>query len=388
MIGLTVDERSSERAALREAVEDFLAKENGEPQVRLDMARPDGFDQSRWALFADQLGLAGLAVPERLGGVGGDFCDIAVVLEEFGATLSGLPFLSSAVLAPAALLACADPAAERWLGALAEGGTRGTVAFLAEQGGWDVAGVGPSAVLVDGQWRLDGIANYVLDGGTANVIVVFARSAAGLSQFAVEAGASGLSAHRLATLDQTRRMVRLELSEVPAQLLGANGGAAPALASLLDTGAAALAVEAVGGIRRTLEISVNHAGVREQFGRKIGSFQAIKHRCAEMLVDLESARAVAASAVSARADDSEVEDLARTAATAKAFCSDAYLRAVRGMIQILGGTGFTWEHPAHLYFKRATSDAVLYGDPRHHRRRLAVQLGLVPASSRGEEVAR
>jgi alkylation response protein AidB-like acyl-CoA dehydrogenase len=358
---------SDERLALREAVGGFLAKHCTELQVRHDMEQPAGLDRATWSVFAGRLGLGGLGVPERLGGSGGDFLDVAVVAEQFGASLACLPFFSSVVLAQTALAATGGDAGE-YIEAIAAGRLTGTVAM------------GLSGTRDSGGWRLDGTADYVVDGASADVVVAFARTPSGMSQFVIEGQAPGMVRLPLQTMDQTRRLARLELAGAPARLLRGEGGeghALPVLELVRDTAAAALAVEALGGMQRALDMSVEHARTREQFGRKIGSFQAIKHRCADMFVDAQAARVLARAAAAAQAARAGGEAQASVAAsTAKAFCSTAYQRTVRSMIQIHGGMGFTWEHPAHLYFKRATSDALLFGDPLYHRKRVAAALRL------------
>ena len=385
-----MDVYSDERLALREAVSDFLAKHCTEQQVRHDMEQPAGFDRATWSVFAEQLGLCGLGVSERLGGSGGDFLDVAVVAEQFGASLACLPYLSSVVLAQTALAGAGDDAAE-WISAIAAGRLTGTVAMVTARGRWDETGVGltGTASLDDEGWRVDGVADYVVDGATADVVVAFARTPAGLSQFVIDGHAPGLFREPLPTMDQTRRLARLVATGVPARLLGGAGQALPVFERVRDTAATALSVEAVGGIRRALDLSVEHAKTREQFGRKIGSFQAIKHRCADMFVDAESARAVGYTAAAAQASGGPLPpgggppEASTLASAAKAFCSAAYQRTVRSMIQIHGGMGFTWEHPAHLYFKRAASDPLMFGDVLFHRQRVAVSLRLLQIGEHG-----
>jgi alkylation response protein AidB-like acyl-CoA dehydrogenase len=215
---------------------------------------------------------------------------------------------------------------------------------------------------------------FVLDGNVANLLVVAARTPAGLSLFAVEGDAPGLTRTPLATMDQTRKQARLELAGVAGQLIGADGGASAGLSRTLDLAAVALAAEQVGGAQRCLDMSVEYAKERVQFGRPIGSFQAIKHKCADMLLEVESAKSAAYYAGWAAAESSD--ELPVVASLAKAYCSDAYFHAAAENIQIHGGIGFTWEHDAHLYFKRAKSSELLLGDPTYHRELLAQRIGL------------
>jgi alkylation response protein AidB-like acyl-CoA dehydrogenase len=215
---------------------------------------------------------------------------------------------------------------------------------------------------------------YVLDGATANLILVAARTAAGVSLFSVAGDAAGLTRESLATMDQTRKQARLTFDNTPATLIGTDGQGWPVLERVLDLAAVGLAAEQVGGAQMCLDMAVEYAKVRVQFGRPIGSFQAIKHKCADMLLEVESAKSAAYYAGWAA---SELNDeLPSVASLAKAYCSEAYFHAAAENIQIHGGIGFTWEHPAHLYFKRAKSSELLFGDPTYHRELLAQRIGI------------
>src|SRR5207302_423435 len=213
-----------------------------------------------------------------------------------------------------------------------------------------------------------------IDGHNANLIVVAARTGSGVSLFAVEGDASGLTRTPLSTMDQTRKQAKLEFANTPARLIGNEGQAWTGLNKTLDLAAVALAAEQVGGGQKVLDMSVEYAKVRVQFGRPIGSFQAIKHKCADMLLEVESAKSAAYYAGWAAAEDND--ELPVVASLAKAYCSDAYFHAAAENIQIHGGIGFTWEHPAHLYFKRAKSSELLLGDPTYHRELLAQRIGI------------
>ncbi len=238
----------------------------------------------------------------------------------------------------------------------------------------DAAGVATLATADGGSWRLDGHKSFVLDGHVADTLVVAARSDAGVGLFLVDGDASGLVRTSLPTLDLTRKQARLTFEATPARLLGADGGAGPVLARVLDVAAAALASEQVGGAQRCLDMTVEHVRSRVQFGRPIGSFQAVQHRCADMLLEVESARSAAMDA--ALAVERGSDDLPTAAAMAKAVCSDAYAYVAAETIHLHGGLGFTWDHDAHLYFKRAKSSRLLFGDPRHHREQLARHIGI------------
>jgi alkylation response protein AidB-like acyl-CoA dehydrogenase len=215
---------------------------------------------------------------------------------------------------------------------------------------------------------------FVLDGHTADLILVAARTSAGVSLFAVEGGASGLTRTALSTMDQTRKQAKLEFDSTPARLIGTDGAGWNVLSTVLDLAAVALAAEQVGGAQRCLDMAVEYAKVRVQFGRPIGSFQAIKHKCADMLLEVESAKSAAYYAGWCAAEMNE--ELPSVASLAKAYCSEAYFHAAAENIQIHGGIGFTWEHPAHLYFKRAKSSEIYLGDPTYHRELLAQRIGI------------
>ena len=367
---------SDEQRELSRTVRAFLEQKSPESDVRRLMETEEGFDRGVWAQMAVQLGLQGLAIPEEHGGSGYTFRELTIVLEEMGRVLLCAPFFSTAVLAASALLESGDKEAQsRHLPGLASGETIATVALAEDTGGWNEAAVNLAATASNGAWKLSGTKSFVLDGHVADLILVAARSPRGTSLFAVPGDAQGLARQPLSTMDLTRKLARLEFDAVPAALVGAEGEAWPGIERTLQLAAVGLAAEQVGGAQRCLEMSVAYAQSRIQFGRPIGSFQAVKHRCADMLVQLEMAKSAAyyAGACAGSGD----EDLPVAAAMAKSYCSEAYYKIASDTIQVHGGIGFTWEHPAHLYFKRAKSSELLLGDPRQHRRQLAAALRLV-----------
>jgi len=366
---------SDEQEELRRSVRRFLADKSPESEVRRLMETEAGYDPDVWDQMGQQLGLQGLAIPEEYGGSGFSFVELVVVMEEMGRALLCAPFFSSAVLAANALLASGDEGAKRsLLPDIASGARVATLALTEDTGRWDEAGVTTVGLLGTEGWVLEGHKTFVLDGLVASVILVVARTDAGVSLFAVDGDAPGLSRTAMATMDQTRRQARLVFSAVPARLIGAEGSAWPVVAQALDRGAIALAAEQVGGAQRVLEMSVEYAKVRVQFGRPIGSFQAVKHKCADMLLAVESAKSAAYYAAWAAAEDND--EVPVMASLAKAYCSEAYFQAASDNIQIHGGIGFTWDHPAHLYFKRAKSSELILGDPAYHRELLAQRIGI------------
>jgi alkylation response protein AidB-like acyl-CoA dehydrogenase len=366
---------SAEQEELRASVRRFLADRAPLPRVRELMGTGTGLDAGVWEQAGTQLGLQGIAIPEEYGGSGFSFAEQAIVLEELGAGLYTGPYLSSAVLAATALLASPDEGARRdLLPAIAAGRTIAALAFTEDDGSWDPAAIRLAAAPAAGRWVLDGHKSFVLDGAVASLFLTVAAGGDGLSLFAVDAGTAGLAVTALPTLDETRGLARLEFTSVTARLIGAPGDATAILGRVLDVAAIALAAEQLGGAQRALDMAVSYAKVREQFGRPIGSFQAIKHRCADLLAEVESLRSAVVYAASAvAAGSAEVPVLA---SLIKAYASEVYFHAAAENIQIHGGIGFTWEHDAHLYFKRAKASELFLGDGSYHRERLAQRIGI------------
>jgi alkylation response protein AidB-like acyl-CoA dehydrogenase len=366
---------SEEQEELRNVVRQFLEAKSPEAAVREQMETERGFDPEVWKQMAEQLGLQSLTIPEEFGGQGFGYVELIVVLEEMGKTLVCAPYFSTVVLAANTLLQSGDDAAKKeYLPGIASGETIATLAFTEPSGKWDESGVEASASGSGDSWKLSGTKMFVLDGHTADLIIVAARTSKGVSLFAVNGDAAGLTRTPLATMDQTRKQAKLELDGVEGRLIGEEGKGWDVLSTVLDLAAVALAAEQVGGAQRCLDMSVEYAKVRVQFGRPIGSFQAIKHKCADMLLEVESAKSAAYYAGWCASEMND--ELPAVASLAKAYCSDAYFHAAAENIQIHGGIGFTWEHPAHLYFKRAKSSELLFGDPTYHRELLAQRIGI------------
>jgi alkylation response protein AidB-like acyl-CoA dehydrogenase len=379
---------------LREAVREFLTAKSPGSAVRAAMETEQRHDPAVWQQMARQLRLPGLALPSDYGGDGFGLTELEVVLEEMGAALLCSPFFATVVLAAQALLASADEAAcARYLPGIAAGQTIATLAAAEGNASWDPAmvtaraervkrdgpggtggGSPPCTEEAGGGWALTGKKSFVIDGAIADLVLVVARSTAGPALFAVERGAPGLRAEPMTTLDPTRAMAALTLDRVPAALIGAEGQGGRLMSQVLDLACVALAAEQAGGARRCLEMSAGHARTRHQFGRPIGSFQAVKHKCADMLVRVELAEATAREA--ARLADEAAAGFPVAAATAHICCSQAYMFAAAENIQVHGGIGFTWEHPAHLYFRRAKSSELLFGGPAVYHERLLDRLGI------------
>ncbi|WP_055612021.1 acyl-CoA dehydrogenase family protein [Streptomyces phaeochromogenes] len=378
---------SDEQEELRRTVRAFLADTSPETEMRRLMETPEGFDRALWRRMGTELGLQGLAVPEEYGGAGYGPVEVGVVMEELGRALLCAPFLASAVLATTTLLRCDDEdARKRLLPGLASGELVGTLALTEGSppgaggpGGattrWDADGIRLTARESAGSWLLTGHKMFVLDGATADVVLTVARTGEGIGVFWVNGDAAGLTREPLPTMDPTRRQARLDYQDVPATRLRTRSGDGWDLVSeVLDRTAVALAAEQVGVASRALDMAVEYAKVRHQFGRPIGSFQAVKHLLADVLLEVESARAAAHYALLAA--ENEDPELPAVASLAKAFCSDACLQATEQNIQVHGGIGFTWEHSAHLYLKRAKTSQLLFGDPTYHRELLAQRIGM------------
>jgi alkylation response protein AidB-like acyl-CoA dehydrogenase len=366
---------SEEQEELRKTVRAFLESKSPETAVREQMETENGFDPAVWSQMGEQMGLQGLSIPEEFGGSGFSFIELGVVLEEMGRALLCAPFFSSVVLAANALLLSGDDAAKKkYLPGIAAGETIATLATTEPSGKWDEKGITTKAEGSGSDWKITGSKMFVIDGATASLIIVGARTSKGVSLFAVDGDAKGLTRTSLSTMDQTRKQAKLEFNATPATLIGTDGKGWDVLSQVFDLAAVALAAEQVGGAQKVLEMAVEYAKVRVQFGRPIGSFQAIKHKCADMLLEVESAKSAAYYGMWCAAEMNE--ELASVASLAKAYCSEAYFHAAAENIQIHGGIGFTWEHPAHLYFKRAKSSELLFGDPTYHRELLAQRIGI------------
>ncbi|MCT7661208.1 acyl-CoA dehydrogenase family protein [Mycobacterium deserti] len=370
---------ASEADELRRAVRDFLKSASSSARVRELMETDDGVDRAVWAQMATELGLHGIVIPEQYGGAGAGMAEQAVVFEEMGSALLCAPFFSTIALAAQAILCSGDPAAMAdYLPTFADGSATATLILNGRLEAWDPRAVTLTARTEATGYRISGDADLVLDGRTADVLLAAARTTAGISLFAVAADADGLTREPLVTLDRTRKVARIRFDDVAARLIGIDGEAAHGLATTSDLAIIALAAEQVGAAQRCLDMAVDYAKERIQFGRAIGSFQAIKHRCADMLVLVEGARSAAVHA----ADCAGGDGLPTAAAVAKLTCSEAFLQVALDSMRIHGGIGFTWEHDAHLYVRRAKASELILGDPDHHIQRLAA---LVTSSSHHPE---
>ena len=366
---------TDEQVEFRSVLRRFLAEKSPTTEVRRLMETEDGYDGEVWRQLSQDLGLTAIHIPEEYGGQGFGFVELAIALEEMGRALLCAPFFSSIVLAATAILNCASEEQKRaLLPPIATGDVRATLAFTEENGRWDNSGVAVEATKTEGGYQLNGVKSFVLDGCTAEQIVVLARSPGssgddGLSLFVVAGDAAGLTKRPLKSMDETRKLARLECQNVHAELLGSEGGAAAPMATTLDQAVTCLANEMVGGAEALREQALDYAQMRMQFGRTIASFQTMKHKAADMLIDVELAKSAAyyAAAAADGHDGENISDLPAVASLAKAGAGEAFMQTAIHTIQVHGGIGFTWDNDTHLWFKRAKSSEVFLGDATYHR---------------------
>ena len=362
-----------ERMALENAFARLLADHSSETHVRNTMETPAGYDPALWQLLAN-MGITGLLVDERFGGAGAGPIEIERVMEQAGAALLCSPLLASSILAASVIGACGDTDAQaRLLPEIANGERIATIAITGNAGSWTPAGVEVSASLQDDNWSLNGVASYVLHADNARLLLVVANTANGQSLFEVEPRAAGVSLNTLPTFDHTLRMSRIEFSGTAGRIIGAADRAWPAVEAGLNVARVALAGEQAGGARKTLAFTVEYAKTRVQFGRAIGSFQAIKHMAADLLLESESAISAARHAADALA--SNAHDADAVISLAAFACAEAFSTVTATAVQMHGGIAFTWEHPAHLYLRRARAAAQLFGTPSFYRERYIQQIG-------------
>jgi alkylation response protein AidB-like acyl-CoA dehydrogenase len=367
---------TKEQEALRAGVRRLLAEQWGSDRLRAALDDPEPYDSGLWKTMAERLGLHAMAIPEEYGGAGYGFAEQAVVLEEMGRSLLRAPYLSTVVLTATALLRGDDEALrQEWLPRIAAGEVVASLAHVEDDGDWSAAAPRTRAAADGDAWRVTGSKSFVVDGAQADLLLVLAQADDGGDVLvAVDTRGGGVTAVDVPPLDLTRRLATVTLDGASGRAVAVGARAREVLDETLRVGAAALACEQVGGAERCLEMTVEYAKVREQFGAPIGSFQAVKFMCADMLLQVEAARSAAMYA--AFAVDGRTDDLAVAASVAKAVCSEAYTAVTASTIQVHGGIGYTWEHDAHLYFKRAKASEMLFGDPAMHRERLAAQVGI------------
>ncbi len=354
---------TDEQTVLSSTVRQFLEAKSSEAELRRLIDTDEGFDRGVWRQLAE-LGVVGFAIDEAYGGVGASFIELGLVVEQAGRSLYSGPLLSTAVLAASALALSGDDAAQsEFLPKIAAGECVAALAVNAVDGSVDLSSLAVTSA--EGAWTLDGVAPFVIDGAEADLLIVVAAASDGIGVFAVAADAPGVTRTPLVTLDLTRRQARIEFTAAVVRRIGDAGSAERSIPVVLRRASVALAMEQIGGMQKTLETAVAYAQTRVQFGRAIGSFQAVKHKCADMLVKVELAKSAAYYALWATVH--APDEVAAAASLAQAYCSDAYVDITRANIMVHGGIGFTWEHSAHLYYRRAKSDHTLFGTPAEHR---------------------
>jgi alkylation response protein AidB-like acyl-CoA dehydrogenase len=356
---------TDEQQAIKEAARGFLAKNYKSERIRELADSELGFDDSDWQEMAG-LGWTGLALPEEWGGQGLGIVDLAVLFEELGYALAPTPLLSVTAAGLALATYGSDEQKERWLRPLAAGEMRGTPALY--DAGWSgVIGQFEMEARADGDGVvLDGEKVLVMDAAAADFFLV---ATADGRRHIVEREADGVAVNRETSVDPTRRLYSVRLDGVRVEGEGTLPGVGEDYYPVFHRVCVALAAELTGVAQCALEMAVEYAKERQQFGRSIGSYQAVSHRCAQMLLETENARS--ATLYAAWTADAEPESLPLAASMAKAYASDAGMRVADASIQVHGGIGFTWEHDLHFFLKRATSDAALFGDPKWHREQVA-----------------
>jgi alkylation response protein AidB-like acyl-CoA dehydrogenase len=371
---------TDEQEQFRSAIRRFLNDKSPTTEVRRLMNTAEGYDRATWLQLSEQLALPGIHVPEQYGGAGFGMVELCIVTEEFGRTLFSAPYFSTAVLAANAILnAGTERQKSHLLPDLASGVALATLAITELDGQWDPFEIELVATPVADSYILNGTKSYVVDGLVSDMLIVAGRAPAtiggeGLALFALDAKADGVERRPLESMDATRKLARIDFHGATAELLGNLDDGAKSIVRTLDQAAIALANEMVGGAQALLDSAVEYSKLRVQFGRTIGSFQAIKHKCADMLLDVELAKSAAYYAAQAAAvEDPEWPALA---SLAKAAASETYLRTAIESIQIHGGIGFTWDNDTHLWFKRAKSSEVFLGQPNYHREHLMQRWGV------------
>jgi alkylation response protein AidB-like acyl-CoA dehydrogenase len=371
---------SEEQEMLRQSARGLLEKECPSTLVRRLMEDERGYDPGLWQKFAE-LGWLGLVIPEETGGAGLSYVDLVLVLEEMGSVMLPSPFIWTVMFAEAIKRAGSTEQKRSYLPKIANGKLVATVAWQEPSGSWSPDGIAMTAQAEGTGFVLDGVKLFVNDGHIADYLLVPARSGGrgedGVTLFALDAKLAGITATPLKTMDQTRKLTELKFSGVKANaddIVGSIGGGWKTLAEVLDRGKVMLAAEMMGGAQKVLDMTVDYAKVRVQFGRPIGSFQAVQHKCANMMVDIEGAKSAVYYASWAVSNDHPEAALASS--VAKAAASDAYRRVSAEGIQLHGGIGFTWDHDLHLYFKRAKSAEFTFGDGAWNRELIAQAINL------------
>ncbi|MDH6679681.1 alkylation response protein AidB-like acyl-CoA dehydrogenase [Rhodococcus sp. LBL1] len=366
---------TEEQIELRKTVAQLLSKRADAAALRKTLESGEAFDRGLWDVLCQQVGVAALAIPEEFGGFGATLVEQHLVLEELGASLTPSPMFGSAVLAAQAILATGnDEACERLLPGIAEGSSIAALCWVGPEGHWRSSEVACTAAGSDADgYTVSGTAHYVLDGAHADVLIVAASVDGAIALFEVDPSADGVARRQLPTMDLTRPMSLVEFTSAPAVRLTADDATA-ALERVRQIAIVALSAEQVGAAARCLQMTVDYSKDRVQFGRAIGSFQALKHRMADLYFLVETARSASYAAVYSLSEG--LPSAAADAAVAKAYCSEALLAITGDSIQLHGGIAITWEHDAHRFFKRAHGSSQLFGQPEEFIKEMESLAGL------------
>jgi alkylation response protein AidB-like acyl-CoA dehydrogenase len=375
---------TEEQEMIRETAAAFLAEVSGSAAVRRAMALEQGYESEVWDRICGEMYWQAIHVPEAYGGLGLGYVEVVAMMEQMGRYLLCSPFFSTVCLAGNALrVAGSEEQQAQWLGQLCEGKLTATLAFNGGSPRWDAQAITATWRREGERYVLNGEYRYVIDGHTADLLIVAARAQGssgeeGISLFLVPAATEGVSREWLPTMDQARKQAAVQLQDVSLgadALMGAPGESWAALATIIDLATIALAAEQVGGCQQLLDMTVAYTSERVQFNRSIASYQAVKHKAADMMLKTEVARSAIYYAACVAQEALEggplAGELSEAASVAKSYCSDAYFAIAGDALQLFGGVGFTWEYDVHLYFKRAKSSEHLLGNGAYHRERLA-----------------
>ena len=378
---------TDEQEMIRDTAAAFLAEVSDSEAIRRAMDTEQGYDSDLWSRICGEMYWQAIHIPEAYGGMGLGYVEVVAMMEQMGRYLLCAPFFSTVCLAANALLVAGNEEQKtQWLGQLCAGELTATLAFNGGSSAWDAGSVSATWRREGDSYVLDGDYRYVIDGHSADLLIVAAREEGtsgeqGISLFLLPADTAGVSRQWLPSMDQARKQAAVQLDGVVmpgGALMGEAGQAWTALAQVIDLASIALAAEQVGGCQQLLDMTVEYTGERVQFGRTIASFQAVKHKAADMMLKTEVARSAvyygACVAQEALEGGPLAGELAEAASVAKSYCSDAYFSIAGDSIQLFGGVGFTWEYDVHLYFKRAKSSEHLLGNGALHRERLAALL--------------
>ncbi|MBO7925560.1 acyl-CoA/acyl-ACP dehydrogenase [Pseudoalteromonas sp. K222D] len=378
---------TEEQKMIRDTAQAFLAEVSSSNAIRSAMDTEQGFDPQIWQRICEEMYWQAIHIPEEYGGMGLGYVDLVVMLEQMGRYLLCSPFFSTVCLASNALIvAGTDEQKQQYLTQICEGSLTATLAYTSKNGQWDATAVQGIVTTQGDDYVLNGTYRYVLDGHTAQLLIVAARSEGsegeqGISLFAIDADTPGVKRTWLPTMDQTRKQAEIVFDNVrvsSSQLMGETNNAWPQLNKVLQLAAIAIAAEQVGGSQQVLDLTVEYTKERVQFGRPIAGFQAVKHQAADMMLRTEVARSAvyyaACVAEEALSGGLLADELGEAASVAKSYCSEGYFKNAGDALQLHGGVGFTWEYDVHLYFKRAKSSELFLGDAAYHREHVATLL--------------